>query len=471
MMNNQMALKVEVYQKENVKPLYPTPESLSTYKLSLLDQIAGTFYMPIVFFYAHSAASPPHDYDRLKLSLSKALSLCYPLAGRQKDEFTVVCNDAGADFFRANITNCDLPEVLRHPRLDFLRQLFPREPYPTDFDPSQPLLAVQVNRFRCGGTAVAICLWHALADGSGLLGLLQTWSRFNRGEGPAAATANHNDGSFVVDPTLIFSPGNFDIPALISSEVARQRHVSETYIGKRFVFSKKEIESIKDDMQKIPSSNSRRPTRVESLSAFIWAAVIRATLQVTPNLKTHVLTNAVDLRRRMDPPFPPNCLGNINQITAAIWAADGGPGAITAKSLIGSVREAIIRVNDGYVRKMHEGGGYIRAIMEARKEDPSVSNNKEEEEKRILCISTWFKFECLKVDFGWGKPKWLGPGNNLGDLALLLDAEDGGIEVWVGLPRPIMNHLDQDLDFTSRVAFSQIIWDPSKLPQLLPSRL
>ncbi|CAH9098190.1 unnamed protein product [Cuscuta europaea] len=470
-----MALKVEVYEKENVKPFIPTPESLNAYKLSLLDQIAGTFYMPVVFFYAHSAASPHHDYERLKLSLSKALSSCYPLAGRQKDEFTVVCNDAGADFFRANVTNRDMCELLGHPRLDLLRQLFPRDPYPTDFDPSQPLLAVQVNRFRCGGTAVAICLWHALADGSGLLGLLQTWSRFNRGEGPAAdASANHHEGSFVVDPTLIFPPVNFEIPAVISSEAARRRRVSGTYIGKRFVFAKKEIERIKDEMQMIPPCFGRpRPTRVEALSAFIWAAVIRATLRVTPNLKTHLLTNVVDLRRRMDPPFPPTCLGNINQITDAKWAADAGAGAITGQSVIGSVREAIVKVNDGYVRKMHGGGGYLRQIIEARKvKDSSGSNMKEEEkEERLLYMSTWFKFGCLKVDFGWGKPRWLGPGNSLGDLALLLDAEDGGIEVWVGLPKPIMNHVDQDLDFTSHVAFSQIIWNPSELQQLLSSRL
>ncbi|CAH9121451.1 unnamed protein product [Cuscuta epithymum] len=464
MMNNEMALKVEVYEKENVKPLYPTPESLSTYKLSLLDQFAGVFYIPIVFFYAHSAASPPHDYDRLKLSLSKALSLCYPLAGRQKDDLTVVCNDAGADFFGANVTNCDLPELLRHPRLDLLRQLLPCNPYPSEFDSSQPLLSVQVNSFRRGGTAVAICLWHGLADAAGLVGFLKTWSRFNHGEVRLDDAANHDDGSFVVDATPIYSPENLAFPgqpALVSSEVAQRRRVHKTHIGKRFVFSKKEIEHIKDELQMInmPSFESRRPTRVEALSAFIWAAVIRATLRVTPNLKTHVLVNAVDVRRRIDPPFPPNCLGNINQMAIAKWATDAGRGAITAQAVIGSVREAIMKVNDGYVRK--KGGRYLTEIMRAtRVNNPTESNKIEEEEMRILSISTWFKFECLKIDFGWGKPRWMGLGMSLADLALFWDGEDEGIEVWVGLPRPIMNHLDQDPDFTSHVAFSQIIWDP-----------
>ncbi|CAH9104536.1 unnamed protein product [Cuscuta europaea] len=445
-----MELKVERYEEEEVKPVSPTPESLRTYKLCLTDQLSSTFYTPVVFFYA--ASSPLHDYDRLKLSLSKALSLLYPLAGRQKDEFTVHCNDEGAQFIRANVTNADLAHLLRHPKVHLLRKLFPRAPYPTTFDPSQPILAVQVNRFLCGGTAVAICLWHGLADAAALVSLIRTWAGFNRGE---AAAATHD--SFAVDPTAIFPPIKFDVQAAMSSFAEMRRKARGNYIGKRHVFSKQEVERIKDELV----VSGRRPTRVEAMSAFVWAAVIRANVLANPKLKMHILTNAVELRGRLVPPLPPTCLGNINQLTAARWEAGAG---VTALSLMGRVRESIRRMDDGYVRRLHEGGGYLKAaeiIGERMGEGDG-------DEVRVLSMSSWFKFEFLEMDFGWGKPRWLGPGHSLGDLALLLDAEDGGIELWMGLPKAVAFHLHRDPAFASHVTFTQIVWEP---PPLLPTRL
>ncbi|VFQ95570.1 unnamed protein product [Cuscuta campestris] len=253
-----------------------------------------SFYIPLVFFYGSGDSAPSHDYDALRESLSRTLSVLYPVAGRQKDEVTIECGDEGADFLRANVTNCDLDGFLRWPKLDLIRQLFPRDPYPAAYDPAQPLLAVQVNRFLCGGTAVAICLWHAIADGSGLVGFLETWSGFNRGAGPAVG-----DGArFVVDASTVFSPMKFDFSVAISSFAERRAQKREKYIAKRFVFSKKDIERLKDEYA-TQSEHQRRPTRVEALSAFMWAAVIRAALHANPNLKGHMLTNTVDLRRRL----------------------------------------------------------------------------------------------------------------------------------------------------------------------------
>ncbi|RAL47532.1 hypothetical protein DM860_011270 [Cuscuta australis] len=230
-----------------------------------------------------------HDYDKLKESLARALSVWYPLAGRARGDGSsiVECNDKGVDFVRTNVTNFDLAEFLRRPEQPLLRQLFPRNPYPVAFDPTQPMLAVQVNRFKCGGTAVAICLWHGLADGAALSGFIQTWAEINR--------------------------------------------------------------------------DQRSPTAVPQNSVVADAAAV----------------------------FPP----------------------------------AKIDVTDDYVRKMFEGGGYLKTLVDERGGD----------DNQFFSISTWFKFECLKVDLGWGKPTWLGLGNNLDDLALLLDDVDGGIEAWIGL--------------------------------------
>ncbi|XP_031111823.1 stemmadenine O-acetyltransferase-like [Ipomoea triloba] len=437
-----MALKVEVYQIEKVRPCSPTPQTLRNYKLSLLDILVSVCYSPMVFFYDSHAGG--HDYDELKDSLMKTLSVLYPLAGRIKDGSTIECNDEGADFVRANVTNCDLGEFLRHPKLEDIRQLLPLDPYPNAIHPAHPMLAVQLNRFRCGGTAVAFCIWHGLGDAGAMMGLFNTLAAINRGEGPI------NPAGLIVDASAIFRPGN-----LVSSPVTPLLFKNQgKYSSKRFVFSKQDIERLRNNYYH-PSEHRRCPSRVVALSAFIWAAVIRAILPSNPNLKTHLLTNVVNLRKKLNPPFPSQCLGNINQAVAARWEseADGG-GRVTAGFLVGRVAEAIDKVTDDYMREMHAEGGYIRAIL-------NFSKAALWDEIKTLSISSMCNIPFSQVDFGWGKPIWIGLGHMREDLVIFLDAEDGGVEVWIGLTEEVMCNLDKDMEFNAYVSFSQIFSEPS----------
>ncbi|XP_019184050.1 PREDICTED: vinorine synthase-like [Ipomoea nil] len=438
-----MALKVEVYQKERVRPCSPTPQTLRNYKLSLLDMIASTYYNPYVFFYNSGASR--HDYDSLKNSLMKTLSLLYPLAGRIKDASTIECNDEGADFVLAKVTNCDLGELLRHPKLEDIRQLLPLDPYPNPIHSAMPMLAVQVNTFRCGGTAVAFCIWHGLADGAAMVGLFNTWTAINRGEGPS------NPGGLVVDASTIFRPGN-----LFSSGQKPPPHKNRgNYSAKRFVFGKRDIERLRNDYYQ-PSEHRRRPSRVEALSAFIWAAVIRAILPVNPNLKMHMLINLVNLRKKLNPPLHSECLGNIFHTVAARWdsEADGG-GSVNAGFLVGRVAEAINKVTNDYVRAMHEEDGFLKAILNVSKPFRNA------DEFKSLSVSSLCNSQFSQVDFGWGKPIWIGLGHTLEDLAVFMDVENGGIEVWIGLAKEVMCNLDKDMKFHAYVSFSQIVSEPS----------
>nr|GMD72322.1 vinorine synthase-like [Ipomoea batatas] len=441
-----MALKVEVYKKEKVRPLCsPTPQTLRNYKLSLIDMILSIFYVPMVFFYDSRAGG--HDYDEFKDSLMKTLSVFYPLAGRMKDGSTTIeCNDEGADFVRANVTNCDLGEFLRHPKLEDIRRLLPLHPYPNAIHPTQPMLAVQLNRFRCGGTAVAFCIWHGLVDASAMMGLFNTLAAINRGEGPI------NPDGLIVDTSAIFRPGNLVRSPLMPFSLNNRGK----YSSKRFVFCKQDIERLRNNYYH-PSEHRRRPSRVEALSAFIWAAVIRATLPVNPNIKTHLLTNVVNLRKKLNPPFHSQCLGNIFQEVAARWEseADGGE-TVTAGFLVGRVAEAIDKVTDDTVRKMHTEDGYLEAILGLSK---AAFQNADE--INVLSISSLCNIRFSQVDFGWGKPIWIGMGYTLEDLAIFLEAKDGGIEVLIGLAKEVMCNLDKDIEFNAYVSFSQIFSEPS----------
>nr|GLL36016.1 salutaridinol 7-O-acetyltransferase-like [Ipomoea trifida] len=164
---------------------------------------------------------------------------------------TIECNDEGVDLVWANVTNYDLSDLLRVYNVDFLHQLLPHDPYLMDFAPSRPLLAAQ------------------------------TWAAINKGNGGS---------NLVVDPagaSAIFPPAvNFDFSSSTSSFAARLKMGRGKFARKRFVFHETEIEQMRDILS--VSDRRRRPTRVEALSAFLWAAVIRANNNQTA--KMYILT-------------------------------------------------------------------------------------------------------------------------------------------------------------------------------------
>ncbi|XP_031116660.1 BAHD acyltransferase BIA1-like [Ipomoea triloba] len=69
------------------------------------------------------------------------------------------------------------------------------------------LLAVQVNRFSCGGIAIGFFVSHAIADGSAVATLFETWASINRGY-------DVNGNGFVSDQSIILFPPLADTSAI-----------------------------------------------------------------------------------------------------------------------------------------------------------------------------------------------------------------------------------------------------------------
>ncbi|XP_019183557.1 PREDICTED: vinorine synthase-like isoform X2 [Ipomoea nil] len=442
---------------ERIRPSSPTPQNLRSHKLSLLDQLINCLYAPLLSFYNSSSG----DHDQLKKSLSRALSYMYPLAGRLKDGKTIDCNDEGADFVLAEVEN-KMSEVMQYPRMDRLRKLFPCNPYPEVVDSTIPLCAVQVTRFSCGGSAVAICIWHGLVDAPGVYGFLRTWAAINRGQ----EQDYKNAGGLVVDSSTTFVPSDL----LLSLTALTDRNhimVAEKYVAKRFMFRGSTVNAIRDRY----TQPEIRPSRVEALAAFLWAAVIRATGEVDQDFKTHTLTMSVDLRKKFNPPFPMYCLGSINQVVGARWERGGdgkessSPSAVDGGFLLGKVREAIRKIDDNYIKKMHVEGGYLNQLI-------AISNNLTVDKKhnKGLNISSWCKIPIYEVDFGWGNPRWISTVLVLKDLAIFVDMDDGGVEVWLGLPQGIMSNLEMDKQFLAHLSYSQTVWDYT-LHSVMKSRM
>ena len=104
----------------------------------------------------------------------------------------------------------------------------------------------------------------------------------------------------------------------------------------RFVFSASKISALRDKF----SDNSfgefpRRPSRIEALSAFIWARFMTAIKAQEQHNKLYSLIHAVNLRPRTDPPLPDHCFGNFSRLAIVFPSVDG---EINCQAIISQVR-------------------------------------------------------------------------------------------------------------------------------------
>ncbi|CDP12405.1 unnamed protein product [Coffea canephora] len=93
-------MEIEIISKEEVKPASPTPLHLTTFKLSLLDQLARHEYFNLVYFFSPMNQSTilndviSKRRQRLKQSLSRTLVPFYLLAGKVKDNLHIVVKNS-----------------------------------------------------------------------------------------------------------------------------------------------------------------------------------------------------------------------------------------------------------------------------------------------------------------------------------------------------------------------------------------
>jgi hypothetical protein len=157
-------MEVQITSRKLIKPSVQTPPHLQILKLSILDQYP--YYVPNIFYYTNANheienINTQKLVEQLEKSLLEVLTLFYPLAGRFiKDKLIVDCNDDGVEFLEAKADG-DLTQILQQePKpYELLRRLVPS----LAESATSPLLAVQVNIFKCGGLAIGVLNSHRIA--------------------------------------------------------------------------------------------------------------------------------------------------------------------------------------------------------------------------------------------------------------------------------------------------------------------
>ncbi|XP_022776236.1 vinorine synthase-like [Durio zibethinus] len=421
-----MKIDVEVLSEEMIKPSSPTPEHLRHYQLSFLDQIQPPIFMPLVMFYPkENDASNLERCNRIKQSLSKALSMYYPLAGRIKDNAFVDCNDEGLFFVEAK-ASCHLSDILENPNPNNHNKFIP-----LGLDDANELPAMaQVTYLEYGGLVVFFGMSHKLGDALSFFMFIDCWAAFARGD------------TDIISPK--FDSATLFPPKDISGFQPRTGITKENLVARRYVFDASAIAAIRAKYIENKSKDARRPTRVEALSAFIWSRFMAATQEKVDQGKLYTVIQAMNLRTRMDPPLSNNYFGNITRPAIAMPSMNEED---RLYDILNQMRDAIRKVNAEYVKQLQDTDEHLNFI---KSRAASVMKG----EVVSFSFTSLCRFPVYVADFGWGKPVWLGSARlPFKNLCSFFDTKYGdGIEAWINLKEEDMGKLEADKEFLSYVS-------------------
>ncbi|CAI9108473.1 OLC1v1008071C1 [Oldenlandia corymbosa var. corymbosa] len=414
---------VEITSKEMIKPSSSTPNHLRNFKLSFLDQIAPSMFIPLITFY--EAAHSPNP-QLLKQSLSDVLSKFYPLSGRfcGHDDLTVDCNDSGVSCIEARV-HANLSDVIKEPNMDEMKRYLPFSGIQVSSGGHNPIiLALQINVFDCGGTAIALQMSHKVADGTSLMNFMQAWAATCHGNSDDAAKFSPEFGlADLFPPKKLPENGCKPFPADVITD--------EKIVTKRFVFDKEKVSKIKVAESYTAGKNL---SRVEAISVFLWRRFFEIAKAKKPTLKTIGAGHAVNLRGRMDPPLANTTFGNIWILSAqAIQDVDKKEDEKNeVLDLGGAMNNAIRKVSVDYVKKIQSGSA---EFFNSLNQIPTQTSKGDGKDTQLSLFSSWCRFPLYELDFGWGKPVWACTSTFPFDNAVILMSTGcgEGIEAWVNI--------------------------------------
>ncbi|KAL5578480.1 hypothetical protein UlMin_020179 [Ulmus minor] len=391
-------LKIEIIRRETIKPSSPTPYYLKSFNLSLLDQLSPAVYGSLALFY-------PKNDDK---SLSKTLTLFYPLNGRLKEK-TIDCDDEGAQYFEAKFKG-HLSTFQEQPEPETLKRFLPAE----IFSPTagtRPLLLVQATLFDCGGLAIGICMSHKLADATTVGIFLKSW----------AATSNGQAHQILPD----LNAASYFPPKDVSLKGAK-------------------VELSKSQSAVAASSSVQRPTRAEVVTALIWKCAMAAIGQNSGSASKHfVLSQAVNIRKRVDPPLPENCIGNL----VGNFSTQANNQTPDLQALVTQLRKGLTEYTRNRAKRLR-GDESFQVIFDQYKEAGELMRR---DDLHLMILTSLCNFGFYQVDFGWGKPSWVTiPTGTHINLVTLIDTSEGGVEAWVCLSKQDMALFERDPELLDR---------------------
>ncbi|MED6110446.1 hypothetical protein PIB30_042967 [Stylosanthes scabra] len=389
--------------------------------------------------YLYTSSNAPPSIQNLRFSLTKALNLYYPLAGRltwiHGGRLHLLCNSKGVKLSEATCHDhhTTVDELLRN--LDnsaLVEQFLPKVDYSVDRIEEMPLMAAQITRLPCDGVVLGVAICRVVVDGASLGNFMSAWSKLARGEDldSSLLVPVHDRGlldSLGVGVGSRFEHTEFLTPPLWSEdeEEEEQRRTRGSYeLGSVVLkLSKGQVEILKNKahhhdgkdvfgngLNSSSALSSSRPyTSFEVISGHLWRCVCKVKNEGNWSQKTRV-TALVNCRNRVKPNLPQSYFGNATFPTVTPTCSFDD---IVHKPLVyavSNVRKAIERMNDEYVRSAIDYIANQKDMNSLREKLYNPGGGKSRVNSNLYIVS-WANFPFYEVDFGWGKPVCLVPGS------------------------------------------------------------
>ncbi|KAI4351408.1 hypothetical protein L6164_005777 [Bauhinia variegata] len=429
-------MEITITSRETIKPISPTPEEHKIYKLSLFDELQIVTYLPTLFFYPKTDKFPEPSQisHQLKQSLSEALAIFYPVAGRRNDLTSIICNDEGSPFYEAKV-NMSMAEFLKPPKLEFLNKLLPCEPNRIH-KATEPLpqVLIQLNSFNCGGIAIGVCNLHTLLDGySGCL-FKATWAAICRGSRDEVSCPDLSTASSFFPPmyTSNVPDGN------------RASTIEKNCTTRRFLFGIEAINILRAAAR--DNKSVRNPSRYDALAALISKHMILA--RKVDSCDTMAAFHLVDMRRRIGEPFNKQTVGNLFWAAMVVYECNKVNPESDIKDFVTNAREKIGELSRELFLSVQSNPHILIKGSPTAKQPEGV----DKEDLFIpFLFTSWLNVVSLnEFDFGWGKPVWAGvrggAQETLPNIVVLMETNEG-VEAWITMEEKYMGILETDLEF------------------------
>ncbi|KAM3698401.1 hypothetical protein ACB098_06G185800 [Castanea mollissima] len=429
-------VEVTIISKETIKPSTPTLNHLKPYKLTLLDQVTPATYVPTVLFFPMTDLNldVSQIIAQLKNSLSDTLNIYYPLSGSIKDNLFIHDFNMGVPFLEAPV-NCSMSEFLKHQETELL-SLF--VPYRAFCKESNITISHSCSTER-------LCLWwnsnrielHKIGDAATISAFLHSWAAIFIGSPEKVRSPNFSEGS------TMFPPRD-SLPQKYIATMDDLWFKEGDYVTRRFVFHDKAITTLRAEAK---SEQVPNPTRIEALTCFIWKHCTAASKAKSPgSKKTFIMVQAVNLRARMKPQLSDASIGNIFW-----WASAGADLAMEERELnelVDLVHESIAGFDTDCAESLQGDEGFSTfSNYFDNLQDVFFAEVKPD----VCAFTSWLRF-FNEIDFGWGKPFWIGILGKVGpkfrNLIIFGETPRGiGIEAWLTIDEKEMGILENDPEF------------------------
>ncbi|KAF8019576.1 hypothetical protein BT93_G0305 [Corymbia citriodora subsp. variegata] len=436
-------MKVEVQWKKLVRPSAPTPKNQQKWKLTSIDKLHPPIYMGIIFYYGDNAEKPSVDIrerlHQMEESLSKTLTLFYPMAGRysEDDSCVIDCNDLGVEFIHAKVDG-QIDQVLHgEPDMDLLDRL---SEFPTNVV-GNPLVVIQVNMFEGGGLVIGLRFTHKIGDLYTMAMFITSWAAACRGDTDATVYPSFHLSSL------------FPVKESVAHNLPPPRIGNEEFVLSRFRFSGNSLLKLKalarDDANDLMRNDSQ-PSRVEVVSALISRALVDIDRKKHGEQSTSVICMTLHLREKMNLAIPANSCGNLYAMMFA--RPDQNTATKSKLNFNGMVNVMRGMISDAKIKY---------STVADREEFCSMAGDSltkfttmvSASEECLIPFTSWCRFGLYENDFGWGKPILISSTSpKFRSMILIEDEESGGINAWITLDKDEMILLKQDpeiLAFTS----------------------